>query len=103
MRNMHLSEGAIKKHRITIRILGPLKEVSKNSLFKFTAGEDESLLDVLKKLPIELRERIIKDGEVSPDLLILVDGVEASCIGRLDEVLVNGFRELVLVPVIHGG
>ncbi len=103
MRNMHLPEGIIEQHKISIKILGPLKEISESSVFEVTARKGENILDILKKLPAELRGRIIKDDEISPDLLVLVDGVEASCLGRLEEVSVNDVKEIILIPVIHGG
>jgi len=105
MRSMHLSEGSSGgRFRVRIRIFGPLKEISGGvDLFEFEAYEGESLMDVLRRLPDPLRGRVLEDEMLSPELLVLVDGVEVSCLGRPDEIRLRGIREIHLVPVIHGG
>jgi len=103
MRSMHLSEGSDVKQRVVIRILGPLKELSENSVFELEASGDESVLDVLRKLPEKLKGRVLEADEISPDILVLVDGVEISCLGSPEKIPVKGVREIFLVPVVHGG
>ncbi|MEM3922126.1 MAG: hypothetical protein QXG25_04510, partial [Nitrososphaerota archaeon] len=72
-------------------------------LFEVEAGENESLIDVLRRLPEPLRERILENGEISPELLVLIDGVEISCLGKPDKISLKDVREIHMVPVIHGG
>ncbi len=106
MRSMRLSEGVSGDHfRVRVKVLGPLKEVLGEDIFVIEAYEGESLLDALKKLPKPLQERIFEfeDEGVAPDLLVLVDGVEISCLGSPDKIRLNGVKEIHLVPVIHGG
>ena len=103
MRSMHLSEGA-GELRITIRLLGVLQEACGGAeRLEVEIRRGESLLDLLRRLPARLRNRVLVDGGVAPDLLILVDGVELSCLGPAERVRLEGARELVLIPVIHGG
>ncbi|MEM1727520.1 MAG: MoaD/ThiS family protein [Nitrososphaerota archaeon] len=104
MRSMRLSEGASGgRFKVRIRIFGPLREVSREDFFEVDAGENESLIDVLRRLPEPLRERILENGEISPELLVLIDGVEISCLGKPDEISLKDVREIHMVPVIHGG
>jgi molybdopterin converting factor small subunit len=105
MRSMHLSEGASGEcFRVRVRIFGPLKEVSGGvDLFEVEVDEGESLVNALRRLPDPLRERIFRDHMLSPELLVLVNGVEISCLGRPDEIRLRGVRDIHLVPVIHGG
>lgn len=104
MRSMHLSEGrASGSYRVRVRVFGPLKEELGKEVLELDAHDDESILDLLRKLPEPLQRRVLEGGEVSPDLLILVDGVEVSCLGDPREVRLRGCREVHLVPVIHGG
>ena len=103
MRSMHLSEGA-GELRITIRLLGVLQEACGGAeRLEVEIRRGESLLDLLRRLPARLRNRVLVDGGVAPDLLILVDGVELSCLGPAERVRLEGAREVVLIPVIHGG
>lgn len=103
MRSMHLSEGSDVRQKIVVRILGPLKELSETSAFELEAGKDDSVLDILKKLPEKLRSRVLEIRQLSPDILVLVDGVEISCLGSPEKISVRGVREIFLVPVVHGG
>ena len=103
MRSMHLSEGA-GELRITVRLLGVLQEACGGvERLEVRIRRGERLLDLLRRLPARLRDRVLVDGEVAPDLLILVDGVELSCLGSAERVRLEGAREIVLIPVIHGG
>jgi len=103
MRSMHLSEGSDVKQKILVRILGPLKELSEVSALELETSGDESVLDALRKLPEKLRERVLDADEVSPDILLLVDGVEVSCLGSPKKIPVREVKEISLVPVVHGG
>jgi len=103
MRSMHLSEGAQEKIRVRVRILGPLKEVSDRDVFELEVGRGERLLAILRMLPEKLKDRIFDGEEIASDLLVLVNGVDISCLGTIKEVSVEEGSEIVLIPVIHGG
>ena len=102
MRSMHLSEGVQEKIRVRVRILGPLKEVSDRDVFELHVRRGESLLSILRMLPERLRDRVFDGEELAPDLLVLVNGVDVSCLGAIEEVNVED-GEIVVIPVIHGG
>ena len=103
MRNMHLTEGDYRK--VVVRILGPLREVEERGVMEISVESDMSLLDVLKRLPERLRERVLVNGDVAPDILVLVNNVELSCLESPKNIRVGveDIREIVLIPVIHGG
>ena len=103
MRNMHLTEGDYRK--VVVRILGPLREVEERGVMEISVESDMSLLDVLKRLPERLRERVLVNGDIAPDILVLVNNVELSCLGPPENIRVSveDIREIVLIPVIHGG
>jgi len=103
MRNMHLTEGDYRK--VVVRILGPLREVEERRVMEISVEPDMSLLDVLKRLPERLRERVLVNGDIAPDILVLVNNVELSCLGPPENIRVSveDIREIVLIPVIHGG
>ncbi len=103
MRSMHLSEGVQEKIRVRVKILGPLKEVSDRDVFEFDVRRGESLLLILRMLPERLRDRVFDGDELAPDLLVLVNGVDVSCLGAIEEVNVEEDGEIVIIPVIHGG
>jgi len=103
MRNMHLTEGDYRK--VVVRILGPLREVEERRVMEISVEPDMSLLDVLKRLPERLRERVLVNGDIAPDILVLVNNVELSCFESPENIRVGveDIREIVLIPVIHGG
>ena len=103
MRNMHLTEGDYRK--VVVRILGPLREVEERGVMEISVESDMSLLDVLKRLPERLRERVLVNGDIAPDILVLVNNVELSCFESPKNIRVGveDIREIVLIPVIHGG
>lgn len=101
MRNMHLTEGYYK--RVVVKILGPLREVEEKAVMEVDVEPDMTLIDVVKRLPRRLRERVLVDGDIAPDILVLVDNVELSCWGSADNIRVDDVREIILIPVIHGG
>ena len=103
MRNMHLTEGDYRK--VVVRILGPLREVEERGVMEISVEPDMSLLDVLKRLPERLRERVLVNGDIAPDILVLVNNVELSCFESPENIRVGveDIREIVLIPVIHGG
>jgi len=103
MRNMHLTEGDYRK--VVVKILGPLREVEERGVMEISVEPDMSLLDVLKRLPERLRERVLVNGDIAPDILVLVNNVELSCFESPENIRVGveDIREIVLIPVIHGG
>ena len=103
MRNMHLTEGDYRK--VVVKILGPLREFEERRVMEISVEPDMSLLDVLKRLPERLRERVLVNGDIAPDILVLVNNVELSCLGPPENIRVSveDIREIVLIPVIHGG
>lgn len=88
---------------VRVKIFGPLKEVSRKDLFEIETYENESLMDALRRLPKPLQEMIFENERLSSNLLVLIDGIEVSCLGKPNKINLKGVKEIHLVPVIHGG
>ncbi|MCX8187466.1 MAG: MoaD/ThiS family protein [Nitrososphaeria archaeon] len=101
MRNMHLTEGLFK--RLVVRILGPLRELGETETLEVDVEPEMNLIEALGRLPERLRERVLVHGGIAADLLVLVDGVELSCLESAEDIRVEDIGEIVLIPIIHGG
>ncbi|MCS7132381.1 MAG: hypothetical protein NZ918_01490 [Aigarchaeota archaeon] len=101
MRNMHLTEGLFK--RLVVRILGPLRELGETEILEVDVEPEMNLIEALRRLPERLRERVLIHGGIAADLLVLVDGVELSCLESAEDIRVEDIGEIVLIPIIHGG
>lgn len=86
-----------------IEFIGPLKKVAGVSGLELTIDGEKKLLDVLKMLPESLKERILESsGEISPEIMVLVNGVEVKSLG-LENMHVKESDRIILIPIIHGG
>lgn len=87
-----------------VELLGPLRaEAGGSPLLRLRVRERTKLLEVLKMLPPRVRERVLRGGEVAPGILILVNGVEVTLLGGVEEVSVEERDKITLIPIIHGG
>lgn len=87
-----------------IELLGPLRaEAGGSPLLRLRVKGRARLLEVLERLPPRVRESILRNGEVAPGLLILVNGVEVTLLGGVEEVSVGEGDRVTLIPIIHGG
>ncbi len=103
MRIMHLTEGDSRK--VIVKAVGGLTLLLGTKETVLEVAEQKSLLDLLKMLPEKLKNKLLIGDDVAPDVLVLVNGVELSCLGSPRGITVLGadIREVVLIPVIHGG
>jgi len=86
-----------------IEFIGPLKKVAGVSGLELTIDGEKKLLDVLRMLPESLKERILESsGEISPEIMVLVNGVEVKSLG-LENMHVKESDRIILIPIIHGG
>jgi len=90
---------------VVVKLLGPLIPLAGGSELTISIDESSSILDFFKALPNGLRERLLSEDGLAPDVIVLLNGVAASCLGSLEEITVRDLdlREVVLIPVIHGG
>jgi len=101
---MHLTEGSGKR-LVRVRVVGVLERLLGGSELPIEAEGSSSLIEVLRSLPDALRSRVLNGEEIASDILVLVNGVEVSCLGSPKEITVSkaNINEVVLIPVIHGG
>ncbi|MCL7401970.1 MAG: MoaD/ThiS family protein [Thaumarchaeota archaeon] len=86
-----------------IEFIGPLKKAAGVSELELKIDGEKKLLEVLKMLPESIKKRILESsGKISPDIMILVNGVEVKSLG-LENIHVKESDRIVLIPVIHGG
>jgi molybdopterin converting factor small subunit len=86
-----------------IEFIGPLKKAAGVSELELKIDGEKKLLEVLEMLPESIKKRILESsGKISPDIMILVNGVEVKSLG-LENMRVKESDRIVLIPVIHGG
>lgn len=86
-----------------IEFIGPLKKAAGVSELELKIDGEKKLLEVLEMLPESVKKRILESsGKISPDIMILVNGVEVKSLG-LENIHVKESDRIVLIPVIHGG
>jgi molybdopterin converting factor small subunit len=86
-----------------IEFIGPLKKAAGVSELELKIDGEKKLLEVLEMLPESVKKRILESsGKISPDVMILVNGVEVKSLG-LENMHVKESDRIVLIPVIHGG
>jgi len=107
MRSMHLTEGHELKsaRKVMVKLLGTLIPIVGSDQIVLTVEGSATILDLLKKLPKGLRERIFSEDGLASDIIVLLNGVSTSCLEPLDKITVDELevKEVVLIPVIHGG
>lgn len=86
-----------------IELVGSLKRTAGTDILEVKLEKKSTLREVLEKLPEDLKKRIFRSGgSISPDLLILINGVEFKSTGSGEVYIENG-DTVVIIPVIHGG
>jgi molybdopterin converting factor small subunit len=86
-----------------IEFIGPLKKVAGVSELELTIDREKKLLEIFEMLPESVKKRILESsGKISPEIMILVNGVEVKSLG-LENMHVKESDRIVLIPVIHGG
>jgi molybdopterin converting factor small subunit len=88
--------------KVRVRGLGWLKlDLGEQKLIE--AKDHATLLEVLTTiLSDDLLNRIVRNGKLSNQAIILINGADANIFGGLNYRLKEG-DELTLIPVVHGG
>jgi len=88
--------------RVKTKALGWLRQEGANQ--EVVELDDRATL--IKALRILFKqsvlERIVRNGRISNQVIVLVNGVDANLIGGLEAELKDG-DELTFIPVVHGG
>ncbi|MGC8936118.1 MAG: MoaD/ThiS family protein [Candidatus Methanomethylicaceae archaeon] len=91
---------------IRLRYLAVLKGISKDPE-RVVVINGETLRDLFKHLsetePPELNSRLFEeDGSIRPDIVVFINGADASIQGGMDARLKEG-DEITILPSVHGG
>ncbi|MEM1676512.1 MAG: MoaD/ThiS family protein [Nitrososphaerota archaeon] len=101
--NMHLTELGQRCGLLKIELVGSLKRIVGVDMLEIKLERRSTLREVLEKLPEDLKKIVFRSGRsISPDLLILINGVEFRSAGSGDMYVEDG-DTIVIIPVIHGG
>lgn len=86
-----------------IEFVGPLKNIAATDRLELKIDGEIKLMEILEMLPEHVKKRVLKPtGEISPDVIILVNGLEIKSLG-LENFFIKSSDKIVLIPVIHGG
>lgn len=94
--------------RVKVRFLAVLKGLAERDFLETSLPAGSTLIELAELLAVgegsAIRKRLLNKGgdSLAPDMLVFLDGVEASMLGggmaRLDDV-----KEVVFLPSVHGG
>lgn len=93
------------KRFITVKFMATLRRLALKPTMMFDIDEIK-LRDLIKIIVSmnnqEFNERFVVNSSLSPDILVLVNGIEIGVLNGLDTVLKRG-DEVVFLPTVHGG
>lgn len=82
---------------VKVRFMGALKEITGRDYIEIEANDWVEALRKIRDLNPRLSNVIGDDGEPKPGYMVFVDGVDYRIAGR------GAAREVVVLPVVHGG
>jgi len=92
--------------KVKVKFLAVLAPLAKEKEYHVELGEEATLSNLLLYLreneSEQLLKRLFDNGELSPDVLVFVSGVEVSLLGGMSAKLKDG-DEVVFLPTVHGG
>lgn len=93
---------------VEVKLLAVLRGLTEKAEFKVEVAEGSTLRDLVSRIandsPAVFKKRFLnsKSDGLSPDIIVLIDGAEASIHGGMAAVLREG-SEIVFLPTVHGG
>ena len=94
--------------KVEVKLLAVLRGLTEKSEFQVTIPEGATLHELVSSIagnahPV-FKKRFLnsKSDGLSPDIIVLIDGAEASIHGGMEAVLKDG-SEVILLPTVHGG
>ncbi len=94
--------------RVEVKLLAVLRGLRKKSEFPVNLKEGTTLRELVANIadnahPV-FKKRFLnsKGNGLSPDIIVLIDGAEASIHGGMAAVLEEG-SEVIFLPTVHGG
>lgn len=94
--------------KVEVKLLAVLRGLTEKSEFQVTIQEGATLQELVSDItnnahPV-FKKRFLnsKSNGLSPDIIVLIDGAEASIHGGMGAVLKDG-SEVIFLPTVHGG
>jgi molybdopterin converting factor small subunit len=94
--------------QVEVKLLAVLRGLSEKSEFQVTVREGTTLRELVTSIadnahPV-FKKRFLnsKSDSLSPDIIVLINGAEASIHGGMEAVLQEG-SEIIFLPTVHGG
>lgn len=94
--------------QVEVKLLAVLRGLTERSEFKVDVKEGATLRELVSNVannaPAVFKKRFLnsKSESLSPDIIVLIDGAEASIHGGMEAVLKDG-SEIIFLPTVHGG
>ncbi|MEM1665823.1 MAG: MoaD/ThiS family protein [Nitrososphaerota archaeon] len=86
-----------------VELIGHLKSVVGKDVLELKIEGNVPLLEVLKILPKELKDILLKDGKLRPGFLLLLNGSDIRSLNKDVKTIVLDGDVLTIIPIIHGG
>ena len=94
--------------KVEVKLLAVLRGLTEKSEFQVTIQEGTTLHELVSNIannahPV-FKKRFLnaKSDGLSPDIIVLIDGAEASIHGGMGAILKDG-SEVIFLPTVHGG
>ncbi len=94
--------------KVEVKLLAVLRGLTERSEFQVTVQEGATLRELVSNIannahPV-FKKRFLnsKSDGLSPDIIVLINGAEASIQGGMEAVLKEG-SEVIFLPTVHGG
>ena len=94
--------------QVEVKLLAVLRGLTEKSEFQVTVPEGATLRELVANIadnahPV-FKKRFLnsKSDSLSPDIIVLINGAEASIHGGMEAVLKEG-SEVIFLPTVHGG
>lgn len=94
--------------QVEVKLLAVLRGLTEKSEFQVTVPEGATLRELVTNIannahPV-FKKRFLnsKSDGLSPDIIVLINGAEASIQGGMEAVLQEG-SEIIFLPTVHGG
>jgi molybdopterin converting factor small subunit len=94
--------------QVEVKLLAVLRGLTEKSEFQVTVPEGATLRELVTNIaenahPV-FKKRFLnsKSDGLSPDIIVLINGAEASIHGGMAAVLREG-SEVIFLPTVHGG
>jgi len=86
-----------------VELIGHMKSVVGKDVLEFEIKGHMTVIEVLKRLPKELKDILLEGEKLRPGFLVLLNGSDVRSLSKGVETLVLDGDTLTIIPIIHGG